>query len=116
LKQAVLYPGFQAPAFPPNYYGQGANPVIGNTGITQFGVGNFETLQNLAIPISGMQTGTVRQQSPNTMGPLGQSSNNFEEIREVVQDVNNSGYDDRAEEIKVYDHTVESFPQRQIEP
>ena len=102
LKQAVLYPGFQAPAFPPNYYGQGANPVIGNTGITSFGVGNFasgtETLQNLAIPISGVPG--VRQQSP--MGPTGRAGNfNMEEMRPSdlmpTQDINNSGinYEDR---------------------
>lgn len=30
LKQSVMYPGFQSPQIPPQYYGQGSASVIGN--------------------------------------------------------------------------------------
>lgn len=33
LKSAAMVPNFQAPQFPPQYYGQGA-PVVGNTNFT----------------------------------------------------------------------------------
>lgn len=58
LKAAVMYPHFQAPQFPPQYYGQGA-PVVGSTNFTSFGLGNMmggtDTMHNMALPM-GMQS------------------------------------------------------------
>ncbi|CDW88088.1 centrosomal protein of 104 kda [Stylonychia lemnae] len=84
LKSAVMYPHFQAPQFPPQYYGQGA-PVTGNTNFTSFGLGNMmggtDTLQNMALPM-GMQ----QQQLPplNNANPYGRG--NFDQYEEKKGD------------------------------
>lgn len=52
LKQAAMYPSFQNPQFPPQFYGQGMNSVVGSgIGMTQFGLG--DQAPNYGIPMGG---------------------------------------------------------------